>query len=127
MKKIDSALEEIKLLDVQRIQAIKDRIKNNLADVISSEGEMANVPTGFTPNGDGINDIFKPLGSAEFATEYQMTIWNRWGQEVFRSTDPLVGWDGNYKGAQALTGVYAYWISYKNIIVTGKQIGRAHV
>lgn len=37
MKKIDSALEEIKLLDVQRIQAIKDRIKNNLADVIGKD------------------------------------------------------------------------------------------
>jgi gliding motility-associated-like protein len=89
---------------------------------ISSSGENANVPTGFTPNGDGINDLFRPLGSAEYVTEFQMTVWNRWGQEVFRSTDPLDGWDGNYKGTQALTGVYAYWISYKNVFGENKIV-----
>jgi gliding motility-associated-like protein len=80
-----------------------------------ASGENANIPTGFTPNGDGLNDDFKPLGPAEYSTEYQMTIWNRWGQEVFRSTDPLLGWDGRYKGTEATTGVYAYVITYKNI------------
>jgi gliding motility-associated-like protein len=43
-----------------------------------------------------------------------MTIWNRWGEEVFRSTSPQQGWDGNYKGTQAITGVYAYVIKYKD-------------
>lgn len=89
---------------------------------ISSSGENANVPTGFTPNGDGINDNFRPLGPAEYATEYQMTVWNRWGQEVFRSTDPLTGWDGNFKGTQALTGVYAYVITYKNVFGESKVV-----
>jgi gliding motility-associated-like protein len=78
-------------------------------------GENANVPTGFTPNGDGINDVFKPLGSARFTSEYDFAIWSRWGEEVFRTTNPDTGWDGNYKGQQAVTGVYAYVISYKNI------------
>lgn len=81
---------------------------------LSSDGDGANIPTGFTPNGDGINDLFRPLGSAEYADQYQISIFNRWGQEVFRSTDPLMGWDGNYNGSQALTGVYAYVITYKN-------------
>jgi gliding motility-associated-like protein len=83
-------------------------------DVIG-QGEGANVPSGFTPNGDGINDVFRPLGTAEYATEYQMTIWNRWGQEVFRSVSPFDGWDGSYHGSEALTGVYAYVITYTNI------------
>jgi gliding motility-associated-like protein len=78
-------------------------------------GPEANIPTAFTPNGDDLNEVFRPLGSAEFTTEYQMTVWNRWGQEVFRSVDPLSGWDGRYKGQEAQTGVYAYIISYKNI------------
>ncbi|WP_317898328.1 CotH kinase family protein [Aurantibacillus circumpalustris] len=83
-------------------------------DILNS-GDKANVPTGFTPNDDGLNDNFRPLGSAEFATEYQMLIFNRWGQEVFRSVDPFVGWDGRFRGDQAQTGVYAYFITYKNI------------
>jgi len=82
---------------------------------LTSSGESANIPTGFTPNGDGINDVFKPLGSALYTSEYEMTIWNRWGQEVFRATDPSVGWDGNFHGQQAITGVYAYLIRYKNV------------
>jgi gliding motility-associated-like protein len=89
---------------------------------INANGEGANIPTGFTPNGDGNNDIFRPLGSGEFASEYQMTIWNRWGQEVYRSTDPLVGWDGSFKGSQALTGVYAYVITYKNVFGESKLV-----
>ncbi len=81
---------------------------------VTFDGEGANIPTGFTPNGDGLNDDFRPLGPAEFAANYEMTIWNRWGQEVFRTVDPMKGWDGTFKGQQAITGVYAYVISYKN-------------
>lgn len=82
---------------------------------INNSDEGANVPTGFTPNGDGYNDVFRPLGSSEYVSEFEMTIWNRWGQEVFRSTDPLMGWDGKFKSQDAQTGVYAYIINYKNI------------
>ena len=81
---------------------------------LSPEGENNNLPTGFTPNGDGINDVFRPVGSAEFLTNYEMVVFNRWGQEVFRSTSPTVGWDGRYKGQNAMTGVYAYYVSYRN-------------
>ncbi|MEO6303128.1 MAG: gliding motility-associated C-terminal domain-containing protein, partial [Bacteroidia bacterium] len=73
------------------------------------------MPTGFSPNGDGHNDLFQPLGSALFVKDFEFRIWNRWGQEVFRSTDPLVGWDGNFNGQSAITGVYAYLITYKNV------------
>lgn len=89
---------------------------------LTSTGEKANIPTGFTPNGDGLNDDFRPLGSGEFASDYQIIIYNRWGQEVFRSVDPLQGWDGKYKGQEALTGVYAYFITYKNIYNEDKLI-----
>lgn len=82
---------------------------------ITYSGDAPNLPTGFTPNGDGLNDDFRPLGSGEFATDYQMTIFNRWGQQVFRSLDPHEGWDGRFRGQEAQAGVYAYFITYKNI------------
>jgi gliding motility-associated-like protein len=91
-------------------------------DIVGA-GEGANVPTGFSPNGDGLNDWFRPLGSAEFVSEYQMTVWNRWGQEVYRSVNPTdQGWDGTYKGQPAITGVYAYVITYKNIFGESKLV-----
>jgi gliding motility-associated-like protein len=87
-----------------------------------ASGENGNLPTGFTPNGDGLNDNFRPLGSGEFARDFQMTIWNRWGQEVYRSVDPTLGWDGTFKGQQAITGVYAYIITYKNVFGENKLV-----
>lgn len=89
---------------------------------ITANGNSANIPTGFSPNGDGLNDVFKPLGSALYTSEYEMTIWNRWGQEVFRSIDPSIGWDGNFKGEPSVTGVYAYIIKYKNIYGESKIV-----
>jgi gliding motility-associated-like protein len=69
------------------------------------------LPTGFTPNGDGRNDIFVPLG-VRYIKNMTMEIWNRWGQLVFSSTDPAKGWDGFFQGAAAQTGVYAYLVKY---------------
>lgn len=94
----------------------------DLTKEVSSEGENSNIPTGFTPNGDGINDVFRPLGPGVYADLYQMSIFNRWGQEVFRSTDPLIGWDGNYNGSQAITGVYAFVVTYKDKNGTSKVV-----
>ncbi len=68
-------------------------------------------PTGFTPNGDGQNDVFSPLGIRN-VKKMTIEIWNRWGQQVFSSSDVNKGWDGNYQGTQAQTGVYAYLIKY---------------
>ena len=58
-----------------------------------------------------VTEIMRSL----FSKEYDFRVWNRWGQEVFRSTDPAQGWDGNYNGQPSMTGVYAYLITYKNI------------
>jgi len=83
---------------------------------IETTGDGMNIPTGFTPNGDGINDYFRVLGAGKHMSEFDMRVFNRWGEEVFRSTDPTtMGWDGMYKGQSAVTGVYAYVITYKNI------------
>ncbi len=69
-------------------------------------------PTAFTPNGDGRNDVFLPLG-IRYVKKMTIEIWNRWGQLVFSSTDPTKGWDGNYQGTSVQTGVYAYVVNYQ--------------
>ncbi|MCB0758525.1 MAG: PKD domain-containing protein [Flavobacteriales bacterium] len=64
-------------------------------------------PTAFTPNGDGVNEEWKP--SVKGAREYQLDIFNRWGEVVFSTNDPTKGWDG--KGAAP--GVYSFkaWLT----------------
>lgn len=76
------------------------------------------LPTAFSPNGDGRNDIFS-LRNMNFQRIIEFKIYNRWGQEVFSTTDNKQGWDGTYKGIPQETGVYNYII--RVVIPDGKQ------
>lgn len=66
------------------------------------------MPNVFTPNNDGVNDIFKPI-KFKGMKQGKMTILNRWGQTVFDTEDILNGWDGLHNNQQCTDGVY-YWI-----------------
>jgi len=69
------------------------------------------IPSAFTPNGDGLNDIFRPtLINFE---DYRLVIYNRWGEKIFESDDSDFGWDGTYKGAAVQNGVYSFVMRYK--------------
>ncbi len=63
------------------------------------------LPNAFTPNGDGLNDIFKgiPVGIKQFN---YLKIFNRWGQQIFYNTHYNIGWDGMWQGQKQNSGVY---------------------
>lgn len=63
-------------------------------------------PNAFTPNGDGVNDIFCP--SFRSLKSYELTIYNRWGRRVFTSSSPSDGWDGRENGREAAAGTYYF-------------------
>lgn len=65
------------------------------------------VPTGFTPNDDGLNDVFKPIIGGSLKS-YRFTVYDRWGNIVFTSTDILKGWDGRYQHVRLDTGVFTW-------------------
>ncbi len=67
------------------------------------------VPTAFTPNGDGKNDVFR-ISNITFQKLQEFRVFNRWGQEIFSTTDPKKGWDGSWKGVPQDMGVYQYMI-----------------
>ena len=64
------------------------------------------MPNAFSPNGDGINDIYKAKDGYQSLTEFHAYIFNRWGQKLFEWTNPADGWDGTYKGKPVKDGVY---------------------
>lgn len=70
------------------------------------------VPNAFTPNGDGINDIF--FVSVSGILEFEISIFNRWGDRVYFSTNPSEGWDGTHQGAKVPSGVYNYIIKARD-------------
>jgi gliding motility-associated-like protein len=67
-------------------------------------------PTAFTPNNDGLNDIYKPK-AVGILQSFSLTIYNRYGNLVFHTTDISIGWDGKYKN-KTQTGGYTWVCTY---------------
>lgn len=78
------------------------------------------MPNAFTPNGDGVNDIFRiPPMRQSVRLEY-LIVYNRWGEKVFESKDANKGWDGKLKGVAQPSGNYVWICEYENP-VTGQS------
>lgn len=73
--------------------------------VTISESKLE-MPNAFSPNGDGINDIYRAKSGYQSITEFNAYIYNRWGQKLYEWHDPAGGWDGTYKGKEVPQGVY---------------------
>ncbi len=82
------------------------------------------IPNAFTPNGDGLNDVFKPV--IEGVTNYNFMIFNRWGELIFSTNDIYSGWDGTYKGSKCQEDVYVWKIEFRNEVSKSREkyIGR---
>lgn len=73
------------------------------------------LPTAFSPNADGVNDVFQAYPHPENCwpvTDFQLRIFNRWGGEVYAGNELSAGWDGRVDNQPAQTGHYAYTLSY---------------
>jgi gliding motility-associated-like protein len=68
------------------------------------------VPNAFSPNGDGLDDVFKIMNTEDFTTIHSFMIFNRWGQMIYNTNDKLKGWDGKYNGIEQEIGAYVYLI-----------------
>ncbi|HTB23746.1 MAG TPA: gliding motility-associated C-terminal domain-containing protein, partial [Puia sp.] len=72
------------------------------------------IPNAFTPNGDGHNDLLRPINLNNApVSQFRFAIFNRWGQRIFESRDPSSGWDGRMQGTDQPTGVYVWQLEYQ--------------
>ncbi len=83
------------------------------------------ISNAFTPNGDNINDIFYPI--IQCAPNYEFWIYNRWGEELFYTTNIDEGWDGYFKGASVPLGKYIWKIKYDNSVTNYTKFGEVHL
>lgn len=72
---------------------------------------LIKVPNAFTPNSDGVNDILR-AANADLAKEFTFKVYNRFGELMFATKNPLDGWNGYHKGARAEIGTYIWQLSY---------------
>jgi gliding motility-associated-like protein len=72
------------------------------------------IPNAFTPDGNEGNNVFVPvLPEGAKIEKYRLLIFNRWGETVFESLNPWVGWDGTYHGLEVPEGVYIWTIELR--------------
>lgn len=71
------------------------------------------IPSAFSPNGDGMNDLFSGKGYG--IKDYVMYIFDRWGEKIYETTDLSKGWDGTFKGEEAQQDVYIYRVDIVDI------------
>lgn len=70
------------------------------------------LPSVFTPNGDGKNDVFGAFYTECSFDAFQLQVYNRWGAMVFQTTDPATRWNGEVKGQAAPSDVFVYRLAY---------------
>lgn len=81
-------------------------------DIILYYDPIIYIPNAFTPNGNGRNEVFKSECSG--GKGFMMRIYNRWGEKLFETENPTVGWDGTYNGKESPIGIYVYSIQVKD-------------
>jgi gliding motility-associated-like protein len=102
---------------------------DNASSVLSIlEDAAIYVPNTFSPDGDAFNNTFQAVGKNISPKGFELTIFNRWGENIFSSQDPNVGWDGYVvdKGP-APVGVYSYRLSYRFLNQSKSEVIRGHV
>ncbi|MCW3465458.1 gliding motility-associated C-terminal domain-containing protein [Chitinophaga nivalis] len=72
------------------------------------------LPNAFSPNGDGRNDVFRPVVRGAMF-DYELRVFNRWGELIFMTSDDHKGWDGKYKGVPVDVGTYVWWLTYRKV------------
>ncbi len=86
------------------------------------------VPNAFTPNGNDVNDIFKPIFTSGFDPfNFNLLIFNRWGEVLFESNNAEVGWDGTYGGEIVKEGTYIWKIQFRNQYTDRREMHTGHV
>lgn len=112
-----------RVLAVKTVQSGSDYSAESVSnELLIVPNSIVHVPNAFTPNGNGINELFKAEGL--YIYDYHLEIFNRWGEQVFNSYNALEGWDGTYKNEPCQQDVYFYKIEargndYKKYVLKG--------
>jgi gliding motility-associated-like protein len=80
------------------------------------------LPNAFSPNNDGNNEIFMPVTQRNTLDPYKFLIYSRWGELIFETSDPDVGWDGTLNGKPCNAGSYMYVVQYREAKMESSEV-----
>ena len=80
--------------------------------VVTQDQPLIRLPNAFSPNGDGVNDVFRILEVGGIIESTNMWVYNRWGELLWSGDGRNVGWDGTYKGEPQEMGAYLFYVEY---------------
>ena len=95
-----------------RLTDIDEELDSVVIRITISESKL-DFPNAFSPNGDGINDVYRAKPGYRSIVKFHAYIFNRWGQKLYEWTDPAGGWDGTYKGSDVKQGTYYVLVKAK--------------
>ncbi len=105
------------MLEITSDKGCKDTlIREELIEIF--KGGDVFVPDAFTPDGDGLNEVFIPVITGVNKLDYTFRVFDRWGTEVFKTMDPKEGWDGKVNGKFGTADVYV-WVAEGSFIGGG--------
>ncbi len=97
------------------------RLEGILENLLPDQSKLLYLPNAFSPNEDQSNDVFRSFFKPDITvTQYELDVFDRWGNMLFRTEDPNSGWDGYYKGQLMNTGVYV-WQMRANIVICDQE------
>lgn len=113
-KTIENGLSFLDNSPLESFQKLRYRIKVTSNDNQFSYSNIVSfelksrifIPNAFSPDGDGLNDYFKP--DTRFIKSYTLSVFDRWGELIFYEQNSQNGWDGSYKGSKVSTGTYVF-------------------
>lgn len=115
MADFEYRLRDTSTVFVQQIVSHPSGCRDTMLQSISLElVNGVKVPNAFTPNGDGVNDNWRPKGFWDGASGYQLRIWDRWGEMIFVTNDFDAAWDGTFEGKNSPGGGYLWDLSFVN-------------
>jgi gliding motility-associated-like protein len=111
------------------VASAQDGCTDTAVQVVCVKDELIiYVPNTFTPDGDGLNDIFLPILTSGYRPgTYEFAIYNRWGERFFYTEDVDQGWDGTFKGNEVQVGTYTYTIKFKSSMDNNVYTFNGHV
>ena len=110
-------------LNIYRIVALRNQNQQivSVSNAVSVEKPYAlYAPSAFSPDGDGINDFFNISGQS--LSDFQIEVYNRWGQMVYKSKNISGNWNGKYNGKDLPPGTYVYKIKTISLLSNEKYV-----